>query len=161
MYLIIPGQELTERLIRELQSEGLAARSISLYAQRPNRSATLMLPVQSMQASPWRSFGRALIGALSTLIIAFLIIVFGGLDMGLGGLLVVILLGAVMGVSTAQWGLVPPEVKQLRGELHPDDLVMLLDVPDDRLEQIEQTINAAHPEIRIKGIDPRGSPPFP
>jgi hypothetical protein len=161
LYLIVPGQELTERLIRELESEGLATRKMSLYAQRPTRSATLTLPVRPMRASPWRSMWRALFGALTALIVALVLMVFGGLQIVLEGLLVVALLGALVGLSTARWGLVPPEVKQLRKELRPDDLVMLVDVPDDLLGQLEQTINTAHPEIRIKGTDPRGSPPFP
>ena len=38
---------------------------------------------------------------------------------------------------------------------------MRLQVPGERLEQLQKGIKRRHPEIRVKGTDPSGSPPFP
>jgi hypothetical protein len=132
-----------------------------LYAPKPVRSATLGIPVQAMQARFQRILSRGLAGVMVVLLIVFLVVVFGGLDVGIGALLSLLLVGAALGAATARWGLIPPEVRQLNKELRREDLVMVLDVPDDRLGKIEQTIQTRHPEIRVKGTDPRGSPPFP
>jgi hypothetical protein len=69
--------------------------------------------------------------------------------------------GAVAGALTALWQGYPQELRPIRAELGRDDVVMLVDLPDELLGRVEQTIKDHHPEIRVKGTDPRGSPPFP
>jgi len=161
LYLIVPGQALTERLIGELKTAGLRPGDMTLYAQQPVRSATLTLPVKTLRPSTRRILLRALSGAVSIFFLVVLVVLLGGLAAGTGVLLGAALLGALLGGATAGWGLAPAEISQMRKELRSEDRVMLLNVPDERLGEFEQMITARHPEIRVKGTDPRGSPPFP
>jgi hypothetical protein len=71
------------------------------------------------------------------------------------------LVGAAVGAATAISSEFTAELRPLRREVGPDDAVMLLDVPDDRVGELEQTIASRPPEIRVKGTDPRGTPPTP
>jgi HAMP domain-containing protein len=76
-------------------------------------------------------------------------------------LLVATLAGAAAGAATGWLPRFPSELQPLRNELRRDDVVMRIEVPDERQGQLEQEIKARHPEIRVKGTDPAGSPPFP
>jgi hypothetical protein len=71
------------------------------------------------------------------------------------------LAGAAAGALTAAWPAYPSELRPLHAEVGRDDVVMLADVPDEQLGRVERLIQDRHPGIRVKGTDPRGSPPFP
>ncbi len=69
--------------------------------------------------------------------------------------------GAFVGAATTWARPYPTELRPLRDELRRDDVVMRIEVADERLEPLETEIKERHPELRIKGTDPAGSPPFP
>lgn len=104
----------------------------------------------------------ALSGAALALTAALLVNAFGGAVPAAGLVLVAFTIaGAALGASTAAWRGYPRELRPLRAELRWEDAVMRLEVPDARLEEIQKGIKGRHPEIRVKGTDPVGSPPFP
>ena len=162
LYLIIPGAPLTRRLIQELTAEGLEADWIRLVSRRADLLADLPVPVTSVRP-PGETLGlRALAGAALALVAALLVVALGLAVPSVGlFLLAVTLVGAVVGALSASWGAYPQELGTIRAEVGREDVVMLLDLPDERLEAVEQWIKDLHPEIRVKGVDPRGTPPFP
>jgi hypothetical protein len=93
---------------------------------------------------------------------ALLIIIVGAGGDSTGFMLfTVTLVGAAIGAMTTLWRDLPRELRRLRSELHEDDVVMLIDLPEARLGEVERQIESRYPEIRIKGTDPAGTPPFP
>jgi hypothetical protein len=162
LYLIIPGAPLTRRLIQELSAEWLEADRIRLVSRRADLLADLPVPVTGLRP-PGETLGlRALAGAALALVAALLVVALGLAVPSVGlFLLAVTLAGAVVGALSASWGAYPQELRPIRAEVGRDDVVMLVDLPDERLEPVEEWIKKLHPEIRAKGVDPRGSPPFP
>ena len=162
LYLIIPGAPLTRRLVQELTAEGLEADWIRLVSRRADLLADLPVPVTDVRP-PGETLGlRALAGAALALVAALLVVALGLAVPSVGlFLLAVPLAGAVVGTLSASWGAYPRELRPIRAEVGRKDVVMLLDLPDERLEAVEQWIKDLHPEIRVKGVDPRGTPPFP
>jgi hypothetical protein len=45
--------------------------------------------------------------------------------------------------------------------LQPGVLLMMVDVPKDRVDEIEELVKRHHPEAEIEGTEPTTIPPFP
>ncbi len=162
LYLIIPGPDLAADLVEELLSDGMEQRQLRLFACRPRR-LKVPVPVSRLSGGADSVLTRTLAGAVIALVIALVVIAIGGAGPFAGSiLLVATAAGAAVGaVSGRQRGGYPSELEPLREELGGDDVVMLLDVADQRLGNWEERIKGRHPEIRVKGTDPAGTPPFP
>lgn len=162
LYVIIPGALLTRQVVRELTAEGLNEQWIRLVSRRADLLNDLPVHVTSLRPPRDAVWLRALAGAALALMAALLVIALGVAIPSVGLLVLAFTLGgAAAGALTALWRGYPPELRPLRAEVGRDDVVMLVDLPDELLGRVEQTIKDHHPEIRVKGTDPRGSPPFP
>jgi hypothetical protein len=166
LFLTIPDPPLAARMVQELKALGVDEQGIRLFAERPQRLSGAMakvpVPVAALRVPPGRIALRALGGALLVLALALLLMSLGGAAaLSLAALVGLALLGAIIGATTVLRGGPPREVRALRPELRADDVVMVAEVPDDRLAEIEQALNERHPELKVKGTDPGGSPPFP
>jgi hypothetical protein len=162
LYLIVPGPELAGRLVEELLSEDLTGQSMRLLSRRPRELDALPVPVTGFRPSPDNILLRILGGAAAALMVALLTVAFSGAGQSTVPLLLIVtLIGAAAGAATLLWWGFPAELRPLRGELKREDLVMLLDVPDERLGELERAIASRHPEVRVKGTHPAGSPPVP
>lgn len=162
IYLIVPGAELARRLVGELGADGLEGQSIRLFARQPGRLDDLSVSVNGLRPHRDTLMVRALTGAALALVAALLAIAFGGPVPSAWLLLAAATIaGAALGAVTATWRGDPRELGPLRSELRREDVVMLLHVPDERLEDVQKGIKGRHPEVRVKGTDPAGSPPFP
>lgn len=162
VYLVVPGARLSHSLVQELLSDGISEHDIRLIARQPGTLRDLPVPVTRFRPGPDILLKRSMAGAVLALIGGLVVIALTGLGTGAVGILIsVTLVGAVVGAATAIGSEFPAELRPLRREVGPDDAVMLLDVPDDRLGELEQTIASRHPEIRVKGTDARGTPPTP
>lgn len=164
LYLIIPGPDLAADLVHELLSDGMEQRQLSLFACRPRR-LKVPVPVSRLSAGGGADsmLTRTLAGAVIALVIALVAIAVGGAGPFAGSVLLVATavgaaIGAIAGRPRSGY---PTELEPLREELDGDDVVMLLDVADQRLGDWEERIKDLHPEIRVKGTDPAGTPPFP
>jgi hypothetical protein len=164
LFVTIPGAPLTQRLVRELMSEGVPEQNMRLLAHRPEQLTGLPVVVSGFHPPLTTVALRALAGMVVALMGGFLVSAFSAIGSSPGLwllLLTVALAGATAGAATGFFRGYSAELRPLRGELRGEDVVMLLDLPDERLAETEQTIKNRHPEIRVKGTDPAGSPPFP
>ncbi|MBI3898003.1 MAG: DUF1269 domain-containing protein [Gammaproteobacteria bacterium] len=80
-----------------------------------------------------------------------------GLVMGLGVILAMSLLGATMGVWAA--GMIGSSTPSTHLEAFSDEIahgkvLMIVDVPRDRVDEISRTIRKSHPEADMRGTDP-------
>jgi hypothetical protein len=162
LYVIVPGPALTVQLVDELIAEDIPREGIRLFAQTSGRLTDLPVSVRGFRPSRDLVLLRTLSGAILALLSALLIIIVGEVGDRPGFmLLTVTLAGAAIGAITAWWRDLPRELRRLRSELNEDDVVMLIDLPEARLGEVERQVESRYPEIRIKGTDPAGTPPFP
>lgn len=81
--------------------------------------------------------------------------------------LVIVLLSALIGGFVARQTLAGGADREalavIRGQggLKSDKTVLLVDVQDDRAQEVERKLKQAHPEVAVLGTDPAESPPFP
>ena len=163
IYVVIPGPVLTGRLVQELLSNGLTAeQDMRLFSRQPKHLADVPVSVTSLRAASGKTLLRALMGGvIAFLALLLVLIASGGADAQSLLLVVATMTGAAAGAATALLQPFPPELRPLREELRHDDVVLVVEVPDARQGSLEQEIKARHPEIRVMGTDPGGSPPFP
>ncbi len=166
LFLTVPDPPLAARMVQELKGLGVDEQGIRLFAERPQRLSAAMagvpVPVAALRVPPGSIALRALGGALLVLALALVLMSLGGAAaLSLATLLALALLGALIGAATLLRGGPPREVRALRPELRGDEVVVVTEVPDDRLADVEQALKERHPEVKVKGTDPGGSPPFP
>jgi hypothetical protein len=162
LYAIVPGPALSVHLVKELLAEGAAPQSIHLFTREPGQLTDLPVSVTGFRPPRDMILLRTLSGAILALLTALLVITVSGV----GGspvllLLTVTLAGAAIGAVSTMWRGASRELHRLQGELREDDVVMVMDLPEARLGEMERKVKSRHPEIRVKGTDPAGSPPFP
>lgn len=162
LYVIVPGADLTARLVQELLSRGLPEQGIRLFARRPVALTDLQVPVMRLRVGRDLLLGRTLAGAAIGLTASVLIVAVAGAQTESPLMLAMaILAGAAVGAATATSGGFPAELRPMQNELARNDVVMLIDVPDEGLGELEDALKSGHPELRIEGTDPAGTPPFP
>jgi hypothetical protein len=167
LYVVAQGPALTNRLVQELLADDLTNRDIRLFSGQPNRLADIPVSVTSLRAAP----GHVLLCALAGAAIVLVVLVLWAIGFGrvgspsLWSLLLTTLTGAAAGAAagagTALLQPFPAELRPLQGELRPDDVVLRVEVPDTREGPLEEEIKDRHPEIRVMGTDPGGTPSFP
>ena len=161
LYVTIPGPSLSGRLVDELLAAGVERKRMRVFARDPRRLDHIGVKVRSFSPGVVALLPAAVAGGSIALV--FLVIISIGVAVPWSAPLAtaVTVAGAALGAGLAYWHDYPAELKPLGEELAIDDVVMTLDLPDERLGQVEKTIKARHPELKVKGTDPGGSPPFP
>jgi hypothetical protein len=163
LYVVAQGPALTDRLVQELLADGLTKQDIRLFSRQPNRLADIPVSVTSLRAAPGHVLLRALAGAAIVLValVLWAIVLGRAGSPSLLSLLLTTLAGAAAGAGTLLLQPFPAELGPLRGELRSDDVVLRVEVPNRRQGLLEEEIKARHPELRVMGTDPGGTPPFP
>jgi len=104
------------------------------------------------------------IGAGATLGVLVGIVAHNVVDSQMGGLLLgSALIGSLLGAWGASMvGIMAPntELTQFDDELDKGKLLMIVDVPKQRADEIEKHITKLHPDVRFKGQEPT-IPSFP
>jgi len=87
----------------------------------------------------------------------------GGLPLGVGGIFTLTLAGALMGVwvSGMVAGDIPnTQLKAFEKAIRSGEILMMVDAPKKRVEEITELVRSHHPEADIMGIEPT-MPAFP
>lgn len=87
----------------------------------------------------------------------------GGLPLGMGGVFTMTLGGAFMGVWVSGMiaGDVPnTQLKAFEAAIRSGDILMMVDAPKQRVDEITQLVKGHHPEADVRGIEPT-IPAFP
>jgi len=158
LYMVIPGSELAQRLVSKLQKKGIPSQGMSLFAYRPDRLGDLPATVTGLTAGRRRMLMWGLLPCLVGALLGLALMAQGVHWLVLP---VLALAGLSLGAGRTHKLSLPADAEPLRAELGRDDILMLVDVRDDQQEQIQQDITEHYPEVRLKGTDPAGAPPFP
>lgn len=105
------------------------------------------------------------IGGLTGFVSALIALGFteGGLPLGVGGILTMTLGGALMGVWAS--GMIASDVpntrlKAFEAAIRSGDILVMVDAPKKRVDEISNMVKGHHPEAEMKGIEPT-MPAFP
>ncbi len=164
LYFLLPNLETAHTVVNELLLARIEERHMHVIA----REGTPMedLPEASlMQKSdfiPAMQRGVALGGATGALagLVAMAIpglVIAGGLvlAMGISGAGMGAWLGGMIGLDVEN-----TRLKKFEQAINNGEILMLVDVPKDRVEKIEELVKKHHPEADLEGTEPR-IPAFP
>jgi len=161
---LLPNLTVTHKVVDELLLARVEEKHIHLIAKEGTQlgglpEATLL---QKSDFLPAMERGIALGGA--TGVVAGLVaiampgvVIAGGalLAMGLAGAGMGAWLGGMIGMDVAN-----THVKKFESSIQAGEILMLVDVPKDRVEMIQSSIRKHHPEVDFEGTEPT-IPAFP
>lgn len=164
LYFLLPDLSVTRKVVDELLLARVEEKHIHVIAKEGTKlgdlpEATL---IQKSDFVPAMERGVALGGA--TGVVAGLVavampgvVIAGGalLAMGLAGAGMGAWLGGMIGMDVAN-----TQVKQFENSVREGHILMLVDVPKDRVETIQASIRKHHPEVDFGGTEPT-IPAFP
>jgi hypothetical protein len=167
IYFLVPHIDVAKKIVDELLVARIEERHIHILAKRgtPLENLPEASFLQKSDFIPAMERGLALGGTVGTLaglaavaLGPFSLVVAGGgivLASGLAGASVGAWLSGMVGLNIGNTRLKSFEEAIERGEL-----LMMIDVPRNRVEQITERVTTHHPEAQTEGIEPT-IPAFP
>lgn len=166
IYFIVPDRDMARAIVNELLVARVEERHIHILAKRGTDLQELPEAsiLQKSDFVPAVQRGLALGGAVGTLAGLVGIAVAPAAAVIAGG---VILASSLAGAGVGAWisGMVGLNVgntrhKQFEDAIEHGALLMMIDVPVSRVEEVEDLIKSHHPEAELEGTEPR-IPAFP
>lgn len=156
LYFLIPTVELTETIVNELENQGVAHKQLHVVAAITQTLKDLP------EASIWQKTELAHglewgtgIGGTAGLLGGLLTVAFppGGIILGGGALIIGAAAGA--GVGAAMMGLMKGhehnhQLDDFKKEIDDGQILLMVDIPKDEVDSIQQSILLHHPQAHIK-----------
>lgn len=164
IYFLVPNLELARKIVDELLLARIEERHIHVLAKRgtPLEDLPEASFLQKTDFIPAMERGLALGGATGLLAglaaMAFPHIVIGG-----GAILAITLAGAGVGswvASMVGMNVGNTQLKPFEEAIEKGEILMLVDVPKPRVDEISKLIQKHHPNVEFEGTEPT-IPPFP
>jgi hypothetical protein len=166
IYFLVPSVASAKAIVDDLLLARIEERRIHIVAREgtPLEDLPEAGVAQSSDLVPALQKGVAA-GGLSGLLAGALAVTFppAGLVLGGGALLGLTLFGAGFGAWMSGMvgiGLPSSRIEKFETAIARGDLLMMIDVPRARVEEIETLVKRYHPESELEGIDPN-IPIFP
>ncbi len=166
LYFVLPDVKRAEAAFNELLLARIEERHIHFLA----RGGTSLqdLPEATMLQKSDEIHGLWLgliVGGLTGALAGVVVLTFppSGLVMGLGVILVTSIIGAIMGVWVSGMiatGVPNTFLARFTGEIERGKILMMVDVPKHKVEEITDMIREHHPHADVRGRDP-SIPAFP
>lgn len=168
IYFLVPTLDSAAKIVDELLLARIEERHIHIIAKDTKALEKKHLPEASLFQSsdfiPALERGLAVGGATGLLAgIAAVTFPPAGLVLGGGAILATSLGGAGVGAWIAGMiGVSTPntQLKEFEKAIEDGQLLMLIDVPKDRVNEIEKLVKSHHPEAEVEGTEPT-VPAFP
>jgi uncharacterized membrane protein YeaQ/YmgE (transglycosylase-associated protein family) len=166
MYVTLPDLASARQLANDLLLARIEDRHMHFLARRGTdlgelHEASHLQKTDAMHGA----FTGLVIGGIVGVIVGLLLVYFppGGMSVQLVAVLIAAIVGSVLGIWIAgMMGLQVPNT-QLKGfeqEMEEGKILLMLDVPASRYEEIRQIIARTHPEATDRGNEPT-VPAFP
>ncbi len=166
IYFLVPSVASARAIVDELLLARVEQRHIHIVAREgtPLEDLPEAGIAQTSDLIPAIEKGLAA-GGLSGLLAGALAVTFppAGLVLGGGALLGLTAFGAGFGAwmsSMVGIGLPSGRLKPFEDAIARGELLMMIDVPRDRVEEIEAVVRRHHPEAELEGVEPN-QPIFP
>lgn len=164
LYFLLPNLNVTHKVVDELLLARIDEKHIHVIAKEGTQLGDLpeATVVQKSDFVPAMERGVALGGAAGVIagLVAIAmpgVVVAGGalLAMGLAGAGMGVWLGGMIGMDVKN-----SQVKKFENSVQAGEILMLVDVPRDRVEEIQSSVRKHHPEVNFEGTEPT-IPAFP
>jgi hypothetical protein len=165
IYFLAPDIEITKAIVDDLLLARLEERHIHVLAKRdtPLENLPEASFLEKTDFIPALEQGLA-VGGLTGMLAGLVAIALPtGLVLGGGAVLAVSLAGAGIGAwlsSMIGISIGNRRIQQFEGAVERGELLVMVDVPKDRVEEIEEIIRKHHPEAECEGTEPH-IPAFP
>lgn len=167
MYFLLPDVKRARAVFKELLLARIEERHIKVMAKEGTRLGELPEAAILEKTDALHGAGLGLIvGGATGAVVGFLVTAFqpAGLDLGFAAVLALALLGAVMGAwASGMIGTSTPNthLERFKEEIARGRILMIVDVPSDRADQVSEAIKKHHPEADMRGFDATIPRPFP
>jgi hypothetical protein len=163
IYFLVPNIETTKNIVDELLLARIEERHIHVLAKRgtPLEDLPEATFLQKTDFIPALEQGLALGGATGLLAGLVAIALPTGLVLGGGALFAITLAGAGVGAlmsSMVGSSIGNRRIEQFQEAMERGEFLLMVDVPRDRVEEIETIIKKHHPEAECEGTDPHTFP---
>jgi hypothetical protein len=158
IYFLVPNIAITHKIVEELQAEGIEERHIHILAKRDTPLEGLPEAGISIKTDFLPAVERGVALGGSTGLLAGLIgLRFAGFAIAGGPLLGIIMasatIGSLMG-GLAGMNSGNSRLRQFEEAIERGELLVLIDIPKDRIEAIRKLVIKHHPEAEFEGIEP-------
>jgi hypothetical protein len=165
IYFLVPDIETTKKIVDELLLARVEERHMHVIAKRgtPLENLPEASFLQKTDFVPALEQGIAIGGATGALAGLAAIALPTGLVLGGGAVLALSLAGAGLGAwwsSMIGAGVGNRRIKDFEAAIEQGEFLMMVDVPKERVEEIEELVKKHHPEAECEGTEPF-MPPFP
>lgn len=165
IYFLAPNIETSKKIVDDLLLARIEERHIHVLAKRgtPLENLPEAGYMQKSDFLPALEQGLALGGMTGLLAGLVAVAIPGGVVLGGGAVLASSLAGAGVGglmSSMAGGSIGNRQIQQYSEAIDNGELLMMVDVPRDRVEEIEALIKKHHPKAECGGTEPT-IPPFP
>lgn len=167
MYFLLPDVKRAKAVFKELLLARIEERHVKVMAREGTPLGDLPEAAILEKTDALHGVGLGLlVGGVTGAIVGFLITLFqpAGLDLGYAAVLALALLGAVMGAWAS--GMIGTSTPNTHLEGFKDDIargkvLMIVDVPAERADEVSHAIKKHHPEADMRGFDATIPRPFP
>ncbi|MFZ2406659.1 MAG: DUF1269 domain-containing protein [Methylobacter sp.] len=158
IYFLAPNIAITHKIVDELRSEGIEENHIHILAKRDTPLEGLPEAGVSIKTDFLPAIERGVALGGSTGLLAGLVgLRFAGFAIAGGPLLGIIIAGATIGSlmgGLAGMNSGNSRLKQFEEAIEQGELLVLVDVPRERIEAIRKLVTRHHPEAEFEGIEP-------
>lgn len=167
MYFLLPDVKRAKSVYHELLLARVEARNVHFLAKKDTDLGELpeASVLQKSDAVHGAGLGLAA-GGVTGALAGVVVLLFppAGLAMGLWIVLAIAIVGAIMGVWIS--GIIGASTPSTHLEAFSDEIargkvLLILDVPRERTEEISRLIRQHHPDASARGVDPTIPSPFP
>lgn len=165
IYFLVPNIEITKKVVNDLLLARVEERHIHVLAKRgtPLEDLPEATFLQKTDFIPALEQGLTLGGLTGILASLVAIALPTGLILGGGAVLGISLAGAGVGAllsSMVGISIGDRRIQKFQEAIEKGGLLMMIDVPRLRVEEIEQIVKKHHPDAECEGTEPT-IPPFP
>ncbi|BAU46969.1 membrane protein [Sulfurifustis variabilis] len=167
MYFLLPDVKRARAVFKELLLARIEERHIKVMAREGTQLGDLPEAAILEKTDALHGAGLGLIvGGATGAVVGFLVMTFqpAGLDLGFAVVLALALLGAVMGAwASGMIGTSTPNthLERFKDEIARGKVLMIVDVPGGRADEVSHAIKKHHPDADMRGFDATIPRPFP
>ena len=164
IYFLVPDIDTSHKIVEELRADGIEDRHIHVLAKRDTPLEDLPEAGLTIKTDFLPALERgAALGGTTGLLAGLVALRFAGFAFAGGPVLGVIMAGATIGslmggLSGMNSG--NTRLQKFEDAIEKGELLVLLDVPKDRIDAISKLITKHHPEVEFEGIEPSLPPSY-
>ncbi len=158
IYFLVPNIQITHKIVEELKAAGIEERYIHILAKRDTPLEGLPESGVTIKTDFLPAVERGVaLGGTTGLLAGLVGLRFAGFAIAGGPLLGIIIAGATIGSlmgGLAGMNSGNSRLKQFEQAIEQGELLVLVDVPRERIEAIRKLVIRHHPEVEFEGIEP-------